>query len=395
MRIRSLTALSIVAILSTTASRISLANEPVLTPRQQLGKALFFDARLSHPDGQSCASCHAPETGFTDPDKSLPVSKGVFPDRFGNRNSPSAAYMAFSPEFHYDPKEELYVGGQFWDGRAATLAEQAKQPFLNKVEMANPDNAMVIKDVRSADYADLFKQVYGADSLNDVEQAFDHVADAIAAFESTQLFNAFTSKFDYYLAGKAKLTRQELRGLKLYEAEDKGNCAACHPLWPDEEQGTPALFTDFTYDNLGVPRTPNNPFYSLPAEFNPDGARFVDIGLAANPQVKADGRAEQEKGKVKVPTLRNIELTAPYMHNGYFADLRNVVDFYNTRDSKPACPDPLTPEAEAIKQGCWPAAEITENINKEELGNLKLTEQEVDDIVAFMRTLTDGYSVQQ
>ena len=369
----------------------SHAKEPILTPKQQLGKQLFFDPSLSHPDGQSCATCHTPESGFADPDKSLPVSKGVFPDRFGSRNSPSAAYMAFSPVFHYDPKEEVYVGGQFWDGRSATLAAQAKEPFLNKVEMANPDKAAVIKDVRKAAYAPLFKRVYGPDALNDIEQAYEHVADAIAAFENTQQFNAFTSKFDYYLAGKVQLTKQEQRGLKLYEAEDKGNCAACHPLWPDQDDGTPPLFTDFTYDNLGVPRTPNNPFYKLPKEFNPDGTKFVDIGLAANPQVKADGRAEQEKGKVKVPTLRNIALTAPYMHNGYFNDLRNVVDFYNTRDSKPACPNPLTAEADAIKQGCWPAAEIAENVNKEELGNLKLSEQEVDDIVAFMRTLTDGY----
>ena len=391
MKFITLICTAIFTLLVTSYTQPALANDPVLTPKQRLGKLLFFDPRLSHPDGQSCATCHAPETGFTDPDKSRPVSKGVFPDRFGNRNSPSVAYMAFSPAFHYDSKEELYVGGQFWDGRAATLAEQAKQPLLNKVEMANPDKATVIKDVRTAPYAQLFKQVYGPDALNDVEQAYEHVADAIAAFESTRQFHTFTSKFDYYLAGKAKLTKQEQRGLKLYEAEDKGNCAACHPLWPNEDDGTPPLFTDFTYDNLGVPRTPTNPFYTLPVEYNPDGEKFVDIGLAANPQVKADGRAQQEKGKVKVPTLRNIELTAPYMHNGYFNDLRNLVDFYNTRDTKPACPKPLTSEADAINQGCWPVAEITENVNKEELGNLKLTEQEVDDIVTFMLTLTDGY----
>ena len=376
-------------------SSYSHATEPVLTPKQQLGKQLFFDPKLSHPDGQSCASCHDPKTGFTDPDKTFPVSKGVFPDRFGSRNSPSAAYMAFSPAFHYDPKEELYVGGQFWDGRAATLAEQAKQPFLNPVEMANPDKATVIKDVRKAPYVELFKRVYGTNSLNDVEQAYEHVADAIAAFESAHQLNAFTSKFDYYLVGKAKLTKQEHRGLKLYEAEDKGNCAACHPLWPDENDGTPGLFTDFTYDNLGVPRTPDNPIYKLPKEFNHEGKKFLDIGLAANPTVKADGRAQQEIGKVKVPTLRNIALTAPYMHNGYFKDLKNVVDFYNSRDTKPVCPDPLTSEETAIKQGCWPVAEIKKNVNKDELGDLKLTEQEVDDIVAFMRTLTDGYELQQ
>jgi len=394
MKHTTVTAAIIVTVLATIFTPLSLATDLVLTPKQQLGKQLFFDPSLSHPDGQSCATCHAPKAGFADPDKSIPVSKGVFPDRFGSRNTPTAAYMAFSPVFHYDPNEELYVGGQFWDGRAATLAAQAKQPLLNKVEMANPDKATVIKDVRNAAYAELFKRVYGPDSLKDVEQAYDYVADAIAAFESSHQLNAFTSKYDYYLAGKVNLTKQEHRGLKLYEAEDKGNCAACHPLWPDENDGTPPLFTDFTYDNLGVPRTPHNPFYSLSHEFNPDGKKFVDIGLAANPQVKADERAQQEMGKVKVPTLRNIALTAPYMHNGYFNDLKNVVDFYNTRDSKPVCPDPITPEETAVQQGCWPVAEVKENVNKEELGNLKLTEQEVDDIVAFMRTLTDGYELQ-
>jgi cytochrome c peroxidase len=372
----------------------SHAAELILTPKQQLGKQLFFDPRLSHPDGQSCASCHDPKTGFTDPDKTFPVSKGVFPNRFGSRNSPSVTYMAFSPVFHYDPKEELYVGGQFWDGRAGTLAEQAKQPFLDPVEMANPNKATVIKDVHKAPYAELFKRVYGTDSLKDIEQAYEHVADAIAAFENTQQLNAFTSKFDYYLAGKVKLSKQEHRGLKLYEAEDKGNCAACHPLWSNENDGTPGLFTDFTYDNLGVPRTPNNPVYKLPKKFNPEGKKFLDIGLAANPTVIADGRAQQEIGKVKVPTLRNIALTAPYMHNGYFKDLKNVVDFYNTRDTKPVCRDPMTSEEIAVQQGCWPVAEIKENVNKDELGDLKLTEQEVDDIVAFMRTLTDGYELQ-
>ena len=185
MKHTTVTTAIIVTVLSTAFSPPSLATELVLTPKQQLGKQLFFDPSLSHPDGQSCASCHAPKAGFTDPDQSIPVSKGVFPDRFGSRNSPTAAYMAFSPKFHYDPKEELYVGGQFWDGRSATLAEQAKQPFLNKVEMANPDKATVIKDVRNAAYAELFKRVYGPDALKDVEQAYDYVADAIASFEST------------------------------------------------------------------------------------------------------------------------------------------------------------------------------------------------------------------
>jgi cytochrome c peroxidase len=293
-------------------------------------------------------------------------------------------YAAFSPKFHFDKAEELYVGGQFLDGRAATLAEQAKQPFLNPLEMANPDAAAVVEKVRQADYAPLFLRVYGKAALDDTQKAYNRIADAIAAFERTPVFAPFTSKYDYYLAGKARLTPQERRGRQLFEDEDKGNCAACHPSRPAED-GTPPLFTDFTYDNLGGPRSPDNPFYDLPSELNKAGERFVDLGLGGALKNPA------ENGKFKVPTLRNIAKTGPYTHNGYFRTLRGVVDFYNTRDVKPRCEDSMTPEAEALRLGCWPAPEVAANVNRDELGALGLTDREVDDIVAFLLTLTDGY----
>ena len=355
------------------------------TAREQLGKRLFDDVNLSDPPGQSCATCHIAGTGFADPDRSAPTSKGVRPGLFGARNAPTVAYMAFSPAFHFDAAEALYVGGQFWDGRAATLEEQAKQPFLDPLEMANTDPAQVVAKVRAADYAPLFRQVYGADALHDPARAFDHIADAIAAFQRTPVFRPFSSKYDAYLAGRARLTAQELRGLRLFEAEDKGNCAACHPVAPGPDRRG-GLGTDFTYDNLGVPKNPDNPFYRMPRAHNPAGARYVDHGLGA-----IVGQAS-EYGKFKVPTVRNVEHSAPYMHNGYFASLRAVVDFYNTRDVKPRCEEEFVPEAEALRRGCWPRPEMVANVNTEELGNLRLTPAEVDAIVAFMLTLSDGWS---
>ena len=338
-----------------------------LTSKQQLGKKLFFDTNLSEPTGQACAGCHAPETGFANPEGILPVSRGAHNDRFGNRNDLPAAYASFSPKFHYDQEEELYEGGQFWDGRANDLAEQAKSPFLNAMEMANPNEAAVVEKVRKSDYVDLFKKVFGPSAFEDVNDTYDMIAQAIAEYERSSEVNQFSSKYDFYLAGKARLTDQEMRGLKLFEDEEKGNCAACHPSKPDDE-GSQALFTDFTYDNLGVPKNPENPFYYLPKEFNPDGVKFVDLGLGG----VIDKRSED--GKFKVPSLRNVAITGPYLHNGFFKNLRQVVVFYNMRDVGP-----------------WPTPEVPANVNRDELGNLGLTEQEVDDIVAFLSTLTDGF----
>jgi cytochrome c peroxidase len=355
------------------------------TPKERLGQLLFDDTNLSNPPGQSCATCHARGAGFADPNRTFPTSMGVRPGLFGDRNAPTAAYMAFSPRFHFDEAEQHHVGGQFWDGRAATLEEQAKQPLLNPVEMANTSPAQVVGKVRAAAYAPLFVEVFGADAFADTARAYDHIAEAIAAFERTPVFAPFTSKYDAYLAGRAQLTAQELRGLRLFEREDKGNCAACHPIARDAS-GRGGLGTDFTYDNLGVPKNPDNPFYRLAEAHNPAGERHVDRGLGG-----VVGRAS-EYGKFKVPTVRNVEVTAPYMHNGYFTSLRALVDFYNTRDVKPRCAEEFVREAEALERGCWPRPEMVANVNVDELGRLRLTAREVDDLVAFMLTLTDGWT---
>lgn len=358
--------------------------DEILPPKERLGARLFFDTNLSSPAGQSCASCHDANHAFTDPDKFKPTSEGAIAGHFAARNAPTAMYAAFSPYFHFDEKEKLYLGGQFLDGRAATLEEQARLPFLNPLEMNNPDAASVVEKIRASSYAEQFRQVYGPASLDNVDTAYEKIVEAIAAFERRPTLNRFTSKYDAYLAGKAQLAPNELRGLRAFEDESKGNCAACHASRPSSD-GTPPLFTDFSYDNLGVARNPKNGFYSQAPGFNPEGQAFIDRGLGA-----FTGLASED-GKFKVPTLRNIARTAPYMHNGYFSSLHAVVDFYNTRDIKPVCKNKMTDEATALARGCWPAPEVPETVNHGELGNLGLSVREVDDIVAFLDTLTDGW----
>lgn len=331
-----------------------------------LGQQLYFDTNLSEPSGQSCASCHTPGSGFADPDQDHPTSEGVIAGQFGTRNAPTAAYAAFSPTFLYDAIEGLYKGGQFLDGRAATLEDQAKGPPLNPVEMHNPDKASYVAKVSAASYAPLMKKIFGDGVFADVDTAYDNIAKAIAAFERSKTFSPFTSKFDAYMRGKATLTAQELQGFELFEG--KGGCVACHPTRASAD-GTPGLFTDFTYDNLGVAKNLEIPAYAADPS-------LVDVGLAGNAKVIADGRAAENRGKFKVSTLRNIALTAPYMHNGIFKTLKEVVSFYNTRDTN---------------QSRWGTPEVPETVNHDELGNLGLTDAEEDAIVAFLNTLTDGY----
>lgn len=359
----------------------AVASMSLLTPKDELGKRLFFDENLSTPPGQSCATCHAPEVGFVGPDSDINAGPAVYPGavhtRSGNRKPPTSSYASFSPEFHYDEAEETYVGGQFWDGRAADLVEQAKGPFLNPLEQNNPNARIVCLKVSQSDYAELFEQVYGPGSLDfvhDVAGTYERIAQAIAAYEASAESDQFTSKYDYYLQGLVELTEQEGEGLELFEG--KGECAACHPSGP-RPGGEPPLFTDYTYDNLGVPKNPENPFYSMPRKWNPAGDDWVDLGLGFTTGEMS------EWGKMKVPTLRNVDkrpypgFVKAYAHNGFFKSLKDIVHFYNTRDVED-----------------WPPPEVDVNVNVDELGDLGLTDAEEDAIVAFLKTLSDGYVVE-
>jgi cytochrome c peroxidase len=373
-----------------------------LSTQEQVGKRLFFDANLSLHRNQSCAACHAPEVGWTGPDASINRMGAVYeasvPGRFGNRKPPSSAYATASPMLHYDGRMKSFVGGSFWDGRAtgellgSPAADQAVGPFLNPLEQALPDAAALVQRVCGSDYADLFKTVWGAQACADVNKAVGYIGLSIAAYEGSREVNRFDSKFDAYLAGKVSLTSQEREGLRLFEG--KGKCAQCHTSKPGPDK-QPPLFTDFTYDNIGMPRNPDNPFY-YHRDINPMGAAWVDLGLGGFLQSVAKYRAQAQAnlGKHKVPTLRNValrptaSLVKAYGHNGYFKNLKEVVHFYNTRDTLPACGE------EGGKPGtnCWPLPEVGLNVNRNEMGRLGLGDAEEDAIVAFLGTLSDGYT---
>ncbi len=356
-----------------------------------LGKKLFFDTNLSKPVGQSCASCHEPAFGFADPRSYLPVSEGAIPSRFGNRNAPSAAYAMFSPELYYDPTmrpgimEGMYVGGLFWDGRVDTLEEQAKQPFVNPLEMHNPNKKIVVLSVRQSEYAGLFKQVFGSSAFKYAELAYEYVAEALAAYMRSPEVNPFTSKYDYWKKGEAEFTDSEARGYMLFTNITMmgAKCANCHSVSSDESQ-SPSLFTNFGYQNVGTPRNPELLYYFLPLPLNPAGDNYVDRGLGDFMRSAAypEEQAAKEDGKFKIPSLRNCAVTAPYEHNGVFKTLRDVVVFNNTRD---------------VPGAGWPAPEVAENVHRHmppmprTFGQLGLTDQQVDDIVVFLQTLTDGY----
>jgi len=335
-----------------------------------LGKLIFEDVELSEPRGQSCASCHNAEQAHADENNI--VSQGANSKLFGNRNAPSIIYAKFTVPWHFNAEDETWMGGFFLDGRARTLIEQAKGPFLNPLEMGNSAVEQVVTKVKIAPYKVLFEQVFGLTIWNNNTLAFDSIADALVSYQHSELFaERFTSKYDAYLQGKVTLSVQEKRGLTIFEAEDKGNCAACHPNQLNDDGSFPQ-FTDFSYDNLGVPKQVNLPFYSMPRHYNALGKQYVDIGLAGNPNIN---NAKNQLGKFKVPTLRNITKTAPYMHNGVFKTLREAVDFYNTRDVDKK----------------WGKSEVLDNMNKEELGDLRLSDKEIDDLLSFLNTLSDGY----
>jgi cytochrome c peroxidase len=396
-----------------------------LTPLEQLGKQIYFE-KISSPDWMACATCHAPDVGFVGPNPAVneksAVYNGAVPERFGNRKPPSASYATESPIFNYDPDEGLFFGGNFWDGRATgwTLnnpsAEQAIGPFLNHVEHNMPSKESVLMEIEKAKMGDLWEQVwreplsYAPDVVN---INYNRVGLAIAAFEASVAVNPFSSKYDFYLKGEATLTDLELKGLALFEAEDKGNCAACHPSQPDDE-GNPPLFTDCTYDNLGVPPFEGNPFYLMDKVYlddgspiNPVGIDWVDNGLGEFLEALVKDEAwraldyvpaeilelnktdieemiPENYGKHKVPSLRNVgkrpskNFVKAYGHNGFFKSLEEITHFYNTRDVE-----------------VWPAPEVAATVNTDELGNLGLTTDEELAIVAFMNTLSDGYDAKK
>ena len=392
------------------------------TPIEELGELIFHDQDLSIGRNQPCAACHGQDWGGTGPDQAInaggAVYEGSIPGHFGNRKPPSFVYATLNPILHFSEQagqgRRPWVGGLFWNGRAtgeklgSPAADQAQGPFLNPAEHGLPDSACVVYRVANAHYADLYAQVWGDSiisigfshdtdvlceeegvtiSFSDEDQAkvameYNNIALSIAAYENSARINQFSSKFDAWQNGKARLSKQERQGLKLFK---KSLCHRCHL-----NGGEKPAFTDFTYANLGVPANPKNP--ALVAD-----PAFVDLGLGGFLMSRGEPLAvyEPEFGKMKVPTLRNVDKRpAPdavkaYMHNGVFKSLKEVVHFYNTRDVLPRCEDLPDPD---FGVNCWPAPEVPNNVNTREVGDLGLTDKQEDAIVVFLKALTDGFA---
>ncbi|MDY6854778.1 MAG: cytochrome c peroxidase [Thermodesulfobacteriota bacterium] len=346
-------------------------SEEGLSQIEHLGKILYQDKDLSYNSTQSCKTCHHHVVGFADPTNSRDpyytvVSTGADGVSKGGRNAPSSAYSGYSPPLAWEANINGYIGGMFWDGRATglssslsdPLAEQAQGPPLNLVEMNMPDKEAVVQAVRDSTYTQLFYTVFGTGSLDDVNKAYDNIALAIAAYERSVEVQQFNSRFD-----EGVLTNKEMHGMALFSA----NCIKCHSI-TEGPNGEQPLFTNYSYENIGVPENPL--LAGNPKDYGLGGFLESDY-LSATPQI-GDAQYQLQYGKFKVPTLRNIVLTAPYAHNGFFPTLNSIVNFHNTRDV-----------------GNWSPPEISANLNTDDVGDLGLTDEEVDDIIAFLTTLTD------
>jgi cytochrome c peroxidase len=361
------------------ASSLADADTNPFPTKEKLGEALFHDANLSFNRKQACATCHMPERAFSDRHdvhNGNPVSLGDDGKSFGDRNAPSATYAALTPPFQKDA-EGVYLGGQFWDGRAKTLEEQAGGPPLNPIEMGMADEkAIAARIAENKAYVKAFEVFYGKDVLADPAKTFAAATSAIAGFERTSVFSPFDSKYDRYLRGEAKFTEQEELGRTLFFSKQFTNCNLCHDVKARDGRIEGATFTSYKYFNIGVPANPDA------RKLNGSKADFVDLGLAANPHVNGDPK---QRGKFKTPSLRNVAVTAPYMHNGVFRDLRTVILFYNKYNSKKKSRQ-INPETGQR----WAVPEVADNIDMEKLETGPgLDDQRVDALVAFLKTLTD------
>ncbi len=343
-----------------------------------LGQQLYFDTNLSKDKTQSCATCHNPAHAFIDDRDSGVAGAASLGDdgkSIGDRNAPTAAYAMFSPNFSRQ-QNGIYQGGQFHDGRETDLAGQAGGPPTNPSEMAMPDKAATVARImENKSYVAQFKTLYGDDIFKHSDRAYIAMAESIASFEKTELFSPFDSKYDRHLRGEYKMTPQEDLGMTLFFSQQFTNCNICHQLNKMPASDKNETFSNYEYHNIGVP------INTALRKANGKGADFIDHGLLDNPNMTDP----KQDGKFKVPTLRNVAVTAPYMHNGVFKDLKTVVLFYDKYNSK-SKKRQINPET----QQAWKAPEVAENISLKELETgpaLKM--KRIDALVAFLETLTD------
>ena len=380
---------SAVAPTTSGAAAVAAPVTPVPGNRASLGQQIFSDANLSEPRGTACVACHQANTGFaSNHGSNIGVAIGSKPGFIGLRNAMTNAYTGFIPAFAFktDATETEASGGHFWDGRADTLALQALAPFLNPLEMNNADRKSVVDKVAASVYAPLFRQEFGANIFSDTDAAFTQLGVAIEAFERSVPLQSFSSKYDAMVRAQVTLTAPESRGMALFMDAGKGNCAACHLMNPTSGKPEDSLFSEFTYYATGLPR--NN---AIPRNADPS---FYDLGLCGPervaPVLPADAlpglTIENFCGKFRMPTLRNVADRQAFMHNGVFRDLRDVVRFYAGRNVDATSNDlPARYQANIEK--------IKPPFNRRAADGPALTDPEINDIVAFLRTLSDGYRV--
>ncbi len=344
---------------------------------EDLGRAIFFDVNLSKNRTQSCATCHSPQHAFIDPRTNASgraVSLGDDGHSLRDRNTPTLTYSAFTPDFMLDA-EGKYSGGQFFDGRAKNLADQAIQPILSPSEMGMPDKKSILERINENPiYVASFRQLFGGNVLATTDDAMHALGESIASFEKTKEFAPFDSKYDRHLRGEYQMNEAEELGMTLFFSQQFTNCNICHQLKPAPAQAE-ETFANYEYHNIGVPV--NTKLRSV----NGLGENHIDQGLLDNELVEE----EKQKGKFKVLTLRNVAVTAPYMHNGVFEELRTVILFYNKYNSK-SKKRQINPETSLA----WQLPEVSENISLKDLEiGPALDDRRIDALVAFLKTLTD------
>ncbi|MDN3578892.1 cytochrome c peroxidase [Chitinimonas viridis] len=384
-----------------------------LSATASIGRSLFFDPNLSASGRQSCASCHHPGNSFSAPNNLAVQLGGAALDLQGLRNTPTASYTRFVPTFTLNPppppgqpRPSPARGGLLHDGRANTLAIQAQGPFLTAFEMGNRSAAEVLQRLRTRPYLTQFRTVFGAATLNNPDATLAAMGRAIAAYEQEEpSFRLFNSKFDAVTNGRARFSPREANGQRLFNDPNRGNCASCHTARPTG--GVPALFTDHSYRNLGIPRNWAIPYNrddtALPGFITANGANlgapnhlYYDMGLCG--PVRTDLAGNRALcGMFRVPTLRNVAVKQAYFHNGIFSTLNQVISFYTSRELTPARWYTKADGSADIRYNDLPTA-LTGNITQgppfRRNGPPALNEAEIRDMTAFLCTLTDGYDPQ-
>jgi cytochrome c peroxidase len=366
------------------ADRFSKKPEPAAMT--ELGRALFFDPRLSASGKLACATCHDPRFAYGPPNERATQLGGPELKFAGLRAVPSLRYLQSVPPFseHYYEEggaeaDQGPTGGHTWDGRADTLHDQARVPLLSPLEMANPSLEAVAAKVEQAPYAAHFRAAFGEDVFAEPTRATSAVLLALEVFQQDpHEFYPYQSRYDAYLRGQVSLSAQEARGLSLFNDPQKGNCASCHSS--GVKNGAFPAFSDFGFVALGVPRNA-----ALPANRDPG---FFDLGLCG--PLRSDlSRQREYCGLFRTPTLRNVSVRHVFFRNGVFHRLADVIRFYAERDTNPA--------EWYGKAGAFDdlPADVRRNVQREPPFGRKpgqapaLNEAERMDLSAFLGTLTD------